>query len=247
VPNWVRGQRRRALIRTTWRELLKGLVVGVMFAVAFTVIASVLFGSNWGYFAAGMCVGAFWTLWLAAFSLIDPTGARLARGYEGEIDSARQLRHLEADGWVSVHNLNFKDGEVDHVVVGPGGVVVVETKTSNGDWEYLLRRGEVERWAVQVTKGAMRVRAVIRQHTGLSTEPVAVVAAWVNDAPGAPATVRNASVVHGEVLADTVRASTGHLERDQVAEIAACLNRLSHDYDSPRQQRWWHRFHSTTK
>lgn len=42
------------------------------------------------------------------------------------------LEGLAADGWRVIHDVSFGRGNIDHVVVGPGGLFTVETKSSRG-------------------------------------------------------------------------------------------------------------------
>lgn len=61
--------------------------------------------------------------------------ARLERrlqGVRGEQRVGAILDSLAGDGWLTVHDLPTGRGNIDHVAVGPGGVVTVETKSHRG-------------------------------------------------------------------------------------------------------------------
>jgi hypothetical protein len=63
------------------------------------------------------------------------------KGAEGERLTAKALQPLEADGWVLLNDLPLpgsKLANIDHVLIGPPGVFVIETKNYKG-------RGKVER------------------------------------------------------------------------------------------------------
>jgi hypothetical protein len=58
---------------------------------------------------------------------------RKQRGANGEKATAEVLRHLEAEGWRVVHNLEKTGGgDVDHLVTGPSGLFLLETKHLSG-------------------------------------------------------------------------------------------------------------------
>jgi hypothetical protein len=56
------------------------------------------------------------------------------RGAAGERRTARLLRRLERDGYVSFHDVAVpgSNANVDHLVIGPSGVVVVDSKQYTG-------------------------------------------------------------------------------------------------------------------
>ena len=54
------------------------------------------------------------------------------QGAEGEEIVGEILESLVADGWQVVHDVSFGRGNIDHVVVGPGGLFTVETKSRRG-------------------------------------------------------------------------------------------------------------------
>jgi hypothetical protein len=55
-----------------------------------------------------------------------------AQGAEGEEVVGEILEGLEADGWQVIHDVSFGRGNIDHIVVGPGGLFTVETKSRRG-------------------------------------------------------------------------------------------------------------------
>lgn len=61
---------------------------------------------------------------------------RWSAGAEGERAVAETLGHLARYGWVALHDLRWpgrRHANLDHVAVGPGGVVVVDAKNWSGD------------------------------------------------------------------------------------------------------------------
>lgn len=54
----------------------------------------------------------------------------LKLGMEGEMFTGEALNQLTLDGWRVFHDVELSDkGNIDHVLIGPGGVFCVETKT----------------------------------------------------------------------------------------------------------------------
>ena len=59
--------------------------------------------------------------------------ASFRQGAEGELQTAQALAELTAEGWVVLHDrLAPGGGNVDHIAIGPGGVVVVDAKSWSG-------------------------------------------------------------------------------------------------------------------
>ena len=58
------------------------------------------------------------------------SAGRWAAGAAGERRTAAGLDGLERDGWTVLHDVRLpgRRWNLDHVLIGPGGVVVVETK-----------------------------------------------------------------------------------------------------------------------
>jgi hypothetical protein len=56
------------------------------------------------------------------------------RGAAGERRTARLLARLERCGWAVLHDLAIPgtQANIDHLVIGPGGVVVIDTKQYRG-------------------------------------------------------------------------------------------------------------------
>ena len=55
-----------------------------------------------------------------------------AQGAEGEEVVGEILESLAPDGWQVIHDVSFGRGNMDHIVVGPGVIYTVETKSRKG-------------------------------------------------------------------------------------------------------------------
>ena len=86
--------------------------------------------------------------------------------------TADALAELEADGWLILHDLQRpgrRFASIDHIAVGPGGVVVIDTK----DWA-----GEVD-----VVGGVLRQNGARRdRECDLAAASAAAVTAWLEPA-----------------------------------------------------------------
>ncbi|MFZ5848444.1 MAG: nuclease-related domain-containing protein [Actinomycetota bacterium] len=56
----------------------------------------------------------------------------VAGGAFGEQATGKQLKKLEREGWIVLHDLPRGSGNVDHVLVGTGGVFVLDSKRTDG-------------------------------------------------------------------------------------------------------------------
>jgi hypothetical protein len=57
---------------------------------------------------------------------------RWAQGARGEEVVGEILEGLTEDGWHVIHDVQFSHGNIDHIVVGPGGIFTIETKSHGG-------------------------------------------------------------------------------------------------------------------
>jgi hypothetical protein len=89
-------------------------------------------GARW--FVAGACVASgVWAVLLAVM-VFSGAGSQLA-GTAAESWTASELRRMQPHGWRLANGLRVRyDEDIDHVLVGPGGVLVVETKWSASSW-----------------------------------------------------------------------------------------------------------------
>jgi len=90
---------------------------------------------------------------------LQRSAALWERGAEGEVAVARALEALP-DGWVVLHDLAWpgrKRANLDHVVVGPGGVFVVDAKNWSGRVEvrdHVLRQNGRQREQTVISAAA---------------------------------------------------------------------------------------------
>ena len=85
-------------------------------------------------------------------------------GADAERRTEKTLRVLESEGWDAVHDLASPFGNIDHVIVGPGGVFLLDTKQMlgqvavDGDTVRVSRRRESPRRIYQLECSERRAR-----------------------------------------------------------------------------------------
>lgn len=143
--------------------------------------------------------------------------------------TAAALTELEPEGWLPLHDL-YRPGRrfasIDHVAVGPGGVVVIDTKHWTG--------------VVEVVGGVLRQNGVPRdRECALAQASAAAVTAWLEPSQrtavrsvialvGQPTPGRQpaATAVYGvEDLVATLHALPARLGESEVRAAAARLRR----------------------
>jgi hypothetical protein len=82
-------------------------------------------------FTAGVLAGGGLTLFLSAWDDPPEVIAKWGRGAAGERTTGKALRGLGAD-WYVRHDLQGRYGNLDHVLVGPGGVFLLDSKNLGG-------------------------------------------------------------------------------------------------------------------
>src|SRR5215218_2579697 len=124
-------QRRRATELATWTGSLPWRIValvagGVVAWLAAARVAPNLAAPTGVTVAAGLG-------WLLRFRT-SPDTVAWRRGAAGEWRTARLLAPLERQGWAVLHDLAIpgSTANIDHLVIGPGGVFVIDSKQNRG-------------------------------------------------------------------------------------------------------------------
>src|SRR4029077_20733529 len=93
---------------------------------------------------------AFWLSFAIIFTILSVIwfmrlfhiARRLNRGERGELHVADVLEELRSEGYKPVHDIVGNGFNVDHVIVGPGGVFAIETKYRSGKGQITFRNTE---------------------------------------------------------------------------------------------------------
>jgi len=120
--------RRRAWQRRIWWVLPFVVVVLLAPAVA---IAAVVNPAHIDLYV-GLAIGAAAAMAVCCLDSPPQHIERWRTGAEGEKKTARALRPLLREGWVLLNDLPRSLGNIDHVLIGPPGVFMLETKNLSG-------------------------------------------------------------------------------------------------------------------
>ena len=156
---WSAGEARRLqrkFVRTHWRWLLLAIGIGLLPTV------SVVLLPGWG---RGLYLGALWAsvAWVIALGVMLYSGsAGRMTGHTAEQWTAQELRGRFSRDWRILNHLLVGRSDVDHVVVGPGGLVVLETKWTSWPFDPEYFATDARRLAEQ----ADRLRRMLKPQLG---------------------------------------------------------------------------------
>ena len=104
---------------------------------------------------------------LAGDRFYSAQAGRWLRGAAGERAVGAVLAQLEDEGWKALHDISLGRGNVDHVLVGPGGIFTIETKSNRG-------RLSIDRIEPKMLKQAYAEKKLLERITGLEVQPLLV-------------------------------------------------------------------------
>jgi hypothetical protein len=193
------------------------------------VIALGCFGialpSKWAWVAGGV-TGAFLALYLTIRDDWVPSHIQNWRtGAEGERRTARELTPLASRGWTLAHDLVSPYGNVDHLVVGPAGAYVLDSKVWSGTVEAESHRVCVTWPSGTNSDQARLIRAIraacaanataLKRFTGRPVWVTPVIVVWA-DFPAGHATVNGVEFVRGDQLRNWLEAQPHRLQPESV-------------------------------
>jgi len=162
-------RRQEQLIRRGWPYLL-----------AVVLLPDLLLPAAWLLRPAyrGLVIGLIVPVgpWLAAGVVVIFSGsASLWMGRLGEVWTADELRRARRSGWDFVNDV-FLTSQIDHIAIGPAGVLVIDTKWSADPWPLDDASDSRRRNAVAGVKDqASHVRSLMRnRHSDAPVMPVVI-------------------------------------------------------------------------
>jgi hypothetical protein len=220
-------ERHRSVLREQWRFLLVfGLsMLAVSIAASFFATGPLQRGFILG---SGLAVAAGA---VAALVVLVSGTASLMMGELAEQWTAQELRPLTNSGWKLVNHFGLGYGDQDHVLVGPGGVVLIETKWGATPWDLDDRDHFFQLALDQTARNAKQLERWhgVAQHGRPHVEPVLVL--WgrarrkLADQPVRPHR-SGVIVMSGDQLQDwMLRRGRDRLDGEQVAGIWAQVER----------------------
>jgi Nuclease-related domain len=124
-------RRRRATELAAWTHSLPWRIGAVLaVGLAAWLLATQVVAHLAALAGVIVAAGLAWRLWFR----VAPDTLAWRRGAAGERRTARLLAPLERCGWAVLHDLAIpgSSANIDHLVIGPGGVVVIDTKQYRG-------------------------------------------------------------------------------------------------------------------
>ncbi|WP_343234503.1 MULTISPECIES: nuclease-related domain-containing protein [unclassified Streptomyces] len=149
------------------------------------------------------------------------------KGLAGERKVGAELERLTAYGWKVLHSLPLtRGGDIDHMLIGPGGVFTINTKNHPGksvwigDTMVKIDHGPARPYVVKSRAEAERARTVLASHCSfpVPVEPV-LVFVGVKELPVVPTQLAVRIYREREVAA--LGPLTGKLSPEQVDEVYA--------------------------
>lgn len=231
------SQRRYDSLLREWRRKNRRLFIVVGAACAAILVASAVAGWVWPgqRWTAGFLGGA-----AAAFFVLlrlSPPGwiENWQQGAWGEEATAKTLRPLEKEGWVVLHDRSAKRGNLDHIVIGPGGLFLLDSKRLGGcvsidsrgilvhryddpDLDYHLSGGD------HLLALARESHDSVLELTRISQWVTPVMVIWA-EFPQRIVDHEKCCYVHGADLADWLRTQPPTIALSRIEQIAAAVGR----------------------
>ena len=166
---------------SAWRAYRRNLLPNAIFALLLiagcSAFVALIVNDQLGILGSLLLFACLTALFVVWNRNLDAISERWGAGAEGEVKVGRELERLHKEGFYVFHDWDSGRGNVDHFVIGPQGVFVVETKALTGEMTCdnvrLLRNGRpIPKDITKQAKGEARdVSELIRSSSG--------VGAWV--------------------------------------------------------------------
>ncbi|HUA12808.1 MAG TPA: nuclease-related domain-containing protein [Solirubrobacteraceae bacterium] len=241
------AERRFNEMRARWWKRVRFRATTPLAVVgAALLIGALIFRSVLPEFLIGVALGAVFAMYIWVTEAPPPRIEQWRTGYEGEQKTARRLAQLRREGYELFHDLSDRlddqpsASNVDHVVVGPTGVWLIDTKwlsgtvhldgdiveVTNVDWPEDMCR--LERLLPAMRGRAARLCEDIGPVNGRRPFVNSVLVFW-NDVVGAPIEADRVVLLRADELASRILESGDvRLSADAVAEIASRIRATRH-------------------
>lgn len=230
-----------------WRRRNRRLFIVLGIICTTVVLASFVAARVWP--AHGWLLGFLGGGAMAFFVLarISPPGwiENWQSGAWGEQATAKVLRELEREGWTVLHDLPAARGNVDHIVIGPGGVFLLDSKRLSGtftvaeDGSVTVHRADDPTLSYHHPGGghllalARETHSRIRGSSRINTWITPVMVLWA-DFPQRAVDGRCA-YVHGDDLVPWLRARPQRIAPNRLNQVADAAKSAC-ERDSPNTQ-----------
>ena len=210
---------RRERMRKEWRD-----VVGIG-AIAVASGAWAIVGHGFTQLLAAMVFGAAIAFFAFAWALgFDAHSLRWVWGAAGEEWTAEELELLGPE-WRVFHDLPNGRSNLDHVVVGPPGVFLVDSKNLSEPArvdESGLRAGRLRYGGAGARRAAVQLKEAIETASGRSVWVQSVLCVW-GELEGGMAEHDRVLYVPGSALCETLSSYTPRMSLAEVERISAAV------------------------
>jgi hypothetical protein len=219
--SWLRRMRRR----------LAAISVGLFTLAAAANVLAVGAPRSWVW-AAGCITGGFIVALMAMRNMPPSYIGNWQLGQWGEKSTARTLKPLLRIGWYAIHDLQHEHGNIDHVLIGPAGVFLLDSKWIEGEAEVygdglIVRRIEDpdltytnhQGLGVRMRGAAWDLNARIYERSRISQWVTAVVVIHGRFA-AEPQTVQKVTYIGAERLVDFLQSQPDRLTPALVDRLA---------------------------
>ncbi len=225
MPRSTAGTAGASVRRMAWKRLLAGTSILLALYAAYWLILRGPFELPPYAFLA-----VFLVVPVAMRIVMDETEAkvdRAVRGAQGEERVGDLLAQL-GDEYHIVHDVVVGRGNIDHVVVGPTGIFVIETKSHRGklteqDGQLRLNGRPLEKdFLSQGYAEAMALKEYLHKVSGREfyVVPYVVFTAAFVSVRGTP---RGVGVIPSKWLVQRIQGGKGRLDSDEAARVARAL------------------------
>lgn len=167
---------------------------------------------------------------------------RLRQGHHGEVAVGQYLELLRESGARVFHDVPGKGFNLDHVVIAPSGIYVIETKTyskpDKGEPTIVFDGDQIElkgyttkEPVIQVKAAASWLKSLLKESTGQDflVKPVVVFPGWYVQ-PTAEAKSSEVWVLNPKALPAFIERSKNQLVPDKLSMAAFHLSRYVRDF-----------------
>lgn len=211
-----------------WFENLRSLIILTAIPPALMLVAWLLGLQGIGLyclvFGAGFAAGLAFLAWMR----IPRQAENLREGAEGEVLTARQLDTLSTSGWRPVHDRALDRCNVDHILVGPGGVFVIETKNWKGTIKVGTRGATQDgvvrdRVAPSCRSAATQIKQRIDRAAGIKSGWVNGVVVFWGDFEQQQVEHESVNYLSGGQLVEWLRSRPAKLNGLEIDELAGII------------------------
>ena len=238
---YAEGRYRRGLRH--WRSRTRLIIVACLGPFIAVGLAGLMIEGHAAAWIAGVVFG-FGTGVLMTMRESPPSYIENRRiGAEGERKTEKVLKKLERSRWLVVHDVACARGNYDHIVVGPGGVFLADTKNLQGivymrDGEPHLRRRsdpEADKSCGWIRSGALAgaasLHGELQRRAGRAPWLQAVVVLWSEFDEGLHEDER-CVFVHGSRLGEWIISRPDTLDQATKEELGTEIQAMAAEVGS---------------